>query len=143
MHRSLDCELVSLRSTRAPLGMTNRGEWRSARDEKVEEGLVLRACFTYFSACYRLWTAVRFSPPKSLPVGRWGMKRLFSFVLLVAVASHAQVTKIMLPAGSPEDKALQAVTAEEDAAKRIAMLQQFLQDYAANPQAVAYRAWEL
>jgi tetratricopeptide (TPR) repeat protein len=71
------------------------------------------------------------------------MKRLFCFVLFVAVASHAQVTKIFIPAGSPEDKALQAVTAEEDGAKRIAMLQQFIQDYAANPQTLAYGEWQL
>ena len=71
------------------------------------------------------------------------MKRLFSFVLLAAMAAHAQVTKIFIPAGSPEDKALQAVTAEEDAAKRITMLQQFLQDFATNQQAVAYGEWQL
>ena len=71
------------------------------------------------------------------------MKRILSFLLFVAVAAHAQVTKIFIPAGSPEDKALQAVTAEEDGAKRVAMLQQFLQDYAANPQAVAYGEWQL
>jgi len=71
------------------------------------------------------------------------MKLLFSFLLFIAVAAHAQVTKILLPAGSPEDKALQAVTAEEDGAKRVAMLQQFLQDYAANQQAVAYGEWQL
>ncbi|HET9838039.1 MAG TPA: hypothetical protein VFR84_07375 [Candidatus Angelobacter sp.] len=71
------------------------------------------------------------------------MKRLFCFVLFVAVASHAQVTKIFIPAGSPEDKALQAVTAEEDGAKRVAMLQEFLQTYAANPNAVVYGEWQL
>jgi tetratricopeptide (TPR) repeat protein len=71
------------------------------------------------------------------------MKPLFSLVLLATVAAHAQVTRIMLPAGSPEDKALQAVSAEEDAAKRVAMLQDFLKTYAANPPAVAYGEWQL
>jgi tetratricopeptide (TPR) repeat protein len=71
------------------------------------------------------------------------MKRLFSFFLLAVLAAHAQVTRIMLPAGSPEDKALQAIANEEDAAKRVAMLQEFLKAYAANPQAVAYGEWQL
>ena len=71
------------------------------------------------------------------------MKRFLCFVLLAAVAAHAQVTRIMMPAGSPEDKALQAITAEEDGAKRVAMLQDFLQTYSANPQAVAYGEWQL
>jgi tetratricopeptide (TPR) repeat protein len=71
------------------------------------------------------------------------MKRLFSLVLLAALAARAQVTKIFIPAGSPEDKALQEISAENDAAKRVAMLQDFLKTYAANPQAVAYGEWQL
>jgi tetratricopeptide (TPR) repeat protein len=71
------------------------------------------------------------------------MKRLFLLVLLGAVALHAQVTKIFIPAGTPEDKALQDISAENDATKRVALLQEFLKTYAANPQAVAYGEWQL
>jgi tetratricopeptide (TPR) repeat protein len=72
------------------------------------------------------------------------MKRWFlCFVLLSTVAACAQVTRIMIPAGTPEDKALQAISAEEDAAKRVAMLQEFLQQFSSNQQAVAYGSWQL
>jgi len=71
------------------------------------------------------------------------MKRFLLIVLLVAAASHAQVTKIMLPAGSPEDKALQDISAESDANKRVALLQEFLKTFAGNPPAVAYGEWQL
>jgi tetratricopeptide (TPR) repeat protein len=71
------------------------------------------------------------------------MKRLFCFLLLAAIAVRAQVTRIMIPAGTPEDKALQAISAEDDVAKRVAMLQQFLQDFSSNQQAVAYGEWQL
>jgi hypothetical protein len=55
------------------------------------------------------------------------MKRwFFCFVLLSTAVACAQVTRIMIPAGSPQDKALQAIAAENDAVKRIAMLQDFL-----------------
>src|SRR5262249_5133608 len=42
-----------------------------------------------------------------------------------------------------EDKDLQAINAENDAQKRVSMLQDFLQKYAANPQAVVYGQWQL
>ncbi len=64
------------------------------------------------------------------------------FVLAAAVAS-AQVANIGFPAGSPEDQALQAISNEADAQKRIAMLEEFVKTYAANPQAVAYGNWQL
>jgi tetratricopeptide (TPR) repeat protein len=71
------------------------------------------------------------------------MKRLFCFVLLAAIAAPAQVTRIMIPAGSPEDKALQDISAESDAGKRVTMLQDFLKQYAGNQQAVAYGEWQI
>ena len=72
------------------------------------------------------------------------MKRwFFCFVLLSIVAARAQVTRIMIPAGTPEDKALQAIAAENDAAKRVAMLQDFLQQFSSDEQAVAYGDWQL
>jgi tetratricopeptide (TPR) repeat protein len=72
------------------------------------------------------------------------MKRwFFCFVLLSTVAACAQVTRILIPAGTPEDKALQAISAEDDASKRVAMLQEFLQQFSSNQQAVAYGSWQL
>lgn len=78
------------------------------------------------------------------------MKRFFCFVLLavsllavIPIAAPAQVTRIMIPAGTPEDKALQEISAENDAAKRVTMLQDFLKQYTTNPQIVAYAEWQL
>jgi tetratricopeptide (TPR) repeat protein len=72
------------------------------------------------------------------------MKRwFFCFVLLSTLIARAQVTRIMIPAGTPEDKALQAISAETDGPKRVTMLQDFLQQFASNQQAVAYGNWQL
>jgi tetratricopeptide (TPR) repeat protein len=77
------------------------------------------------------------------------MKPLFrsalvsTVVLLAAIAAPAQVTQILIPAGSPEDKALQEIAAESDAGKRVTMLQDFLQKSPSNPQVVAYGEWQL
>jgi tetratricopeptide (TPR) repeat protein len=59
-------------------------------------------------------------------------------VLALVSAAEAQVTHILIPAGTPEDAALQAISKESDADKRLAMLEDFLQKFAANPAAVAY-----
>jgi tetratricopeptide (TPR) repeat protein len=70
-------------------------------------------------------------------------------VLAVAVLQafclfgHAQVDKIVIPAGTPEDQALTAITDEQDAQKRLAMYQDFVQKFAANPAAVAYGDWQI
>lgn len=72
------------------------------------------------------------------------MRRIwFVALLLTATAAFAQVATIIIPAGSPEDQALQAVTAESDGQKRIAMLQDFLQKFSSSPQAVIYGQWQL
>ena len=72
------------------------------------------------------------------------MKRwFFCFVLLSTLIASAQVTRIIIPAGTPEDKALQAISAETDGPKRVTMLQDFLQQFASNQQAVAYGSWQL
>src|SRR5574337_338485 len=63
-------------------------------------------------------------------------------VLLLTFA-HAQLEKIVIPAGTPEDQALQAISNQTDAQKRIAMLQDFVQKFSSNPQAVAYGYWQL
>src|SRR5260370_42068791 len=70
--------------------------------------------------------------------------RMFSAaILLTATLAGGQVAKVIIPAGSPEDQALQAITAENDEQKRIAMLQDFLQKFSGNQQAVIYGQWQL
>jgi tetratricopeptide (TPR) repeat protein len=64
-------------------------------------------------------------------------------VLLLSVSLHAQLNKFNFPAGTPEDQALQAISAEADAQKKPAMYEDFLQKFSANPQAVAYGNWQL
>lgn len=78
------------------------------------------------------------------------MKRIFfPFLLLVIfVTSHAsiagaQLDKIVIPAGTPEDQALQAITNEQDAQKKLAMYEDFLQKFSSNPAAVAYGNWQI
>ncbi|HVP53003.1 MAG TPA: tetratricopeptide repeat protein [Terriglobales bacterium] len=56
----------------------------------------------------------------------------------LTAAAPAQVTRILIPAGTPEDAAIQEITKETDADKRLALLQEFLQKFAGNPAAVAY-----
>jgi len=60
------------------------------------------------------------------------------WLVVVSVALHAQVNKISIAAGTPEDKDLIAIGNEPDAQKKIAMYQDFLTKYASNPSAVAY-----
>ncbi|MGO9648384.1 MAG: tetratricopeptide repeat protein [Terriglobales bacterium] len=77
------------------------------------------------------------------------MKRDQRCVLAAAVLQacclfgNAQVDKIVIPAGTPEDQALTAITNEQDAQKRLAMYQEFVQKFSANPAAVAYGDWQI
>lgn len=64
-------------------------------------------------------------------------------VLALSSAANAQLGKIVIPAGTPEDQAIQTITNEGDAQKRIAMWQDFVQKFAENSQAVAYGNWQL
>jgi hypothetical protein len=65
---------------------------------------------------------------------------LFFFMLPLG---YGQVDKIVIPAGTPEDKDLNVITSEPDAQKKIAIYGDFLQKYASNPVAVAYANWQL
>jgi tetratricopeptide (TPR) repeat protein len=56
---------------------------------------------------------------------------------------HAQLDKIVIPAGTPEDKALQAISSEPDAQKKLTMYEAFVQEFASNPAAVAYGNWQI
>lgn len=76
--------------------------------------------------------------------------RLTHRVLLVLLSIAAfsfclcsQNTPIVIPAGTPEDKDLAAISAESDAQKRIAAYQDFMSKYADNKPAVAYAEWQL
>ena len=63
-------------------------------------------------------------------------------LLFSSVSSLAQA-RIVIPAGTPEDQALVAISNETDPQKHIAMLEEFVQKFASNPQAVAYGNWQL
>ena len=67
---------------------------------------------------------------------------IFSLLFSMAQAS-AQVDHIVLAAGTDEDHALQEISNQQDAAKKLAMYQDFVQKFSANPQAVAYGDWQL
>jgi tetratricopeptide (TPR) repeat protein len=69
--------------------------------------------------------------------------RLLLFVVLILSLTAFSQTKITIPAGTPEDKALTEISQEADNAKRISMLEDFVQKYASNPAAVAYGNWQL
>jgi tetratricopeptide (TPR) repeat protein len=65
------------------------------------------------------------------------------FVLFLSLCSFAQLDKLVIPAGTPEDQALQAISNEQDAAKKVAMYEEFVQKFSANPVAVAYGNWQI
>src|SRR5215470_14125748 len=75
------------------------------------------------------------------------MKRIPGCVVLVSLAcsllSVAQVERIVIAAGTPEDQALQEITKETDSEKKLAMYQDFLQKFSSNPAAVAYGNWQI
>jgi len=74
--------------------------------------------------------------------GRWPVL-LVTFLLAVAPLSRAQIENIVIPAGTPEDQALQAITKEPDDQKKLAMYEDFLKQFSSNPAAVAYANWQL
>ncbi|MGA8489034.1 MAG: hypothetical protein WB711_01345, partial [Terriglobales bacterium] len=77
------------------------------------------------------------------------MTRIRLVVLMVlpflfpSAFAHAQLDRISIPAGTPEDQALTAISNEPDAQKKLAMYQDFLQKFSANPAAVAYGNWQI
>src|SRR5437870_8348460 len=75
------------------------------------------------------------------------MKRILSPVLVVSLllplASYGQLDRIVIPAGTPEDQALQAISNEQDGQKKLAMYEDFLQKFSSNPAAVAYGNWQV
>ena len=77
------------------------------------------------------------------------MTRIRLVVLMVlsslsfSVLAHGQLDRISIPAGTPEDQALTAISNEPDTQKKLAMYQDFLQKFSANPVAVAYGNWQI
>src|SRR5947209_3982617 len=69
-------------------------------------------------------------------------RSLIIFACLV-LSAFAQLEKIVIPAGTPEDQGLQAISKEEDAPKKASMYQEFVQKFSSNPAAVAYGNWQL
>jgi tetratricopeptide (TPR) repeat protein len=73
-------------------------------------------------------------------------RRLMLIGLLLpalALRSQAQLDKIVIAAGTPEDQALATITNEQDPQKKLAMYEDFVQKFAANPAAVAYGNWQI
>lgn len=70
-------------------------------------------------------------------------QRLVPLLVLVPVFLQAQLEKIVIAAGTPEDHELQAISNEPDAQKKLTMYQEFVQKYASSPQAAAYGNWQL
>lgn len=72
------------------------------------------------------------------------MKKIaFLLVLTLSVVALAQVDRIVIPAGTPEDQAMQAINAEKDSAKKAGMWQEFVNNFSSNAQAVAFGNWQL
>lgn len=79
------------------------------------------------------------------------MKRYAGSLVLVvilfsgicAVQAVAQVDHIVIPAGTPEDHDLQAITSEADEHKKLSMYEEFVTKFAASPAAAAYGNWQL
>ncbi len=68
---------------------------------------------------------------------------ILAFAVALPVLGSAQASRITIGAGTSEDKALQAISAETDAQKRLGMLEQFNKDFADNKNAVAYGYWQM
>jgi tetratricopeptide (TPR) repeat protein len=64
-------------------------------------------------------------------------------LLFCSLALSAQVDKIAISAGTPEDQALTAISNEQDAQKKLAMYEDFVQKYASNLAAAAYGNWQI
>jgi tetratricopeptide (TPR) repeat protein len=72
-----------------------------------------------------------------------GLFRVASIVMFSPFLLQAQIDPLVIPAGTPEDQGLQAITKEPDAQKKLTMYQDFLQQFSSNPAAVAYGNWQV
>lgn len=72
------------------------------------------------------------------------MKKIaFIALLMASIVASAQIARIEIPAGTPEDQAVQAINTESDPAKKSAMWEEFLKNFSSNPQAAAFGNWQL
>src|SRR5580698_2353773 len=67
----------------------------------------------------------------------------FFATFLFTPRAGAQIDKIVIPAGTPEDHEIQVITDEPDATKKLTMYQDFVGKYSSNPAAVAYGNWQI
>jgi tetratricopeptide (TPR) repeat protein len=68
---------------------------------------------------------------------------VLSFVGLAVAEAGAQIDRISIAAGTDEDHALQAISNEQDAQKKLPMYEDFVQKFSSNPAAVAYGDWQI
>ena len=73
----------------------------------------------------------------------WLLVILVLCMLFSAAQALAQIGKISIPAGTPEDHDLQTISDEQDTGKKLDKYQEFVQKYASNPDAVAYGNWQI
>src|SRR5258708_33871061 len=73
----------------------------------------------------------------------WMFAVFISFFALLILQARAQVDHIVIAAGTPEDHGLQAITNEQDPQKKLALYEDFIKKFVANPAAVAYGNWQL
>lgn len=59
-------------------------------------------------------------------------------MLATAASAAAQLAQIIIPAGTPEDAAIQQISQETDAQKKTQMLEELVQNFSGNAAAVAY-----
>lgn len=76
-------------------------------------------------------------------MNRAALARLLLSASLLIAPAFAQLEKIAIPAGSPEDNALQAISNEPDARKKLAMYEDFVHTFSSNRMAVAYGNWQI
>jgi len=67
----------------------------------------------------------------------------YTAVLVLLAATALAQSKIVIPAGTAEDRALTVISKESDPQKKVTMLEDFVKQYATNPAAVAYGNWQL
>src|SRR6476660_1043765 len=88
------------------------------------------------TTCQKSALALRFAAQNiggcSMRVSR---ELVVGLVFLFSLPVFAQMDKIVIPAGTPEDQALSAITAESDEAKKLPMYEDFIQKFASNPAA--------
>ena len=61
----------------------------------------------------------------------------------LCLSGYAQVDKIVIGVGTPEDQALTAIANEQDAQKKLAMYEDFVQKFSSNPADVSYGNWQI